>query len=71
MAGLVSPELVERSVINMQINITNIINLSVFTGILPDQHSHLKKSHLDKDDFAKYHPVSVFWGEGANLGFLQ
>jgi len=40
--------------------ITNIINLSLSTGIFPDQfkncsvHPHLKKSNLDKDDHFFY-----------------
>jgi len=44
--------------------ITNIINLSLSTGILPDQfkncsvHPHLKKSNLDKDDLGNYRPIS-------------
>jgi len=43
--------------------ITNIINLSLFTGIFPDQfkncsvHPHLKKYNLDKDDLGNYRPI--------------
>jgi len=41
-----------------------LINLSLSTGIFPDQfkncsvHPHLKTSNLDKDDLGNYHPVS-------------
>jgi len=44
--------------------ITNIINLSLSTGIFPDQfkncsvHPHLKISNLDKDDIGNYRPIS-------------
>jgi len=44
--------------------ITNIINLSLSTGIFPDQfkncsvHPHLNKSNLDKDDIGNYRPIS-------------
>jgi len=44
--------------------ITNIINLSLYTGIFPDQfkncfvHPHIKKSNLDKDDLGNYRPIS-------------
>jgi len=44
--------------------ITNIINLSLSTGIFPDQfkncsvYLHLKKSNLDKDDRGNYRPIS-------------
>jgi len=44
--------------------ITNIINLSLSTGIFPDQfknvsvHPHLTKSNLDKDDLANYRLIS-------------
>jgi len=44
--------------------ITNIINLSISTGIFHDQfkncsaHPHLKKSNLDKDDLGNYRPKS-------------
>jgi len=44
--------------------LTNIIHLSLYTGIFPDQlkncsvHPHLKKSNLDKDDLGKYRPIS-------------
>jgi len=48
----------------MSIPITNIINLSLSTGIFPDQfkncsvHPHRKKSNLDKDDLGNYRPIS-------------
>jgi len=44
--------------------ITNIISLSLSTGIFPDQfkngsvHPHLKKSNLDKNDLGIYRPIS-------------
>jgi len=44
--------------------ITKIINLSLSTGIFPDQfkncsvHPHLKKSYLDKDDLCNYRLIS-------------
>jgi len=44
--------------------ITKIINLSLSTGIFPDQfkncsvHPHLKKSNIDKDDLGNYRPIS-------------
>lgn len=44
--------------------ITNIINLSLSTGIFPDQfkscsiHPILKKSNLNKEDLANYRPIS-------------
>jgi len=43
--------------------IINIINLSLSTGIFPDQFKncsvrpHLKKSNLDKDDLCNYRPI--------------
>ena len=44
--------------------ITKIINLSLSTGIFPDQfkscsvHPHLKKPNLDKEDLTNYRPIS-------------
>jgi exonuclease III len=44
--------------------ITNIINLSISTGVFPDQfkscsvHPLLKKSNLDKDNLSNYRPIS-------------
>ena len=44
--------------------ITNIINLSLSTGVFPDQfkscsvHPNLKKSNLDKEDLSSYRPIS-------------
>ena len=44
--------------------ITNIINLSLSTGVFPDQfkscsvHPMLKKSNLDKEDLSNYRPIS-------------
>ena len=44
--------------------ITNIINLSISTGIFPDQfkscsvHPHLKKANLNKEDLSNYRPIS-------------
>ena len=44
--------------------ITNIINLSLSTGVFPDQfkscsvHPHLKKANLDKEDLSNYRPIS-------------
>jgi len=44
--------------------ITNIINLSLSTGIFPDLskncsvHPHLKKYNLDIDDLGNYRPIS-------------
>ena len=44
--------------------ITNIINLSISTGVFPDQfkscsvHPNLKKSNLDKEDLSNYRPIS-------------
>ena len=44
--------------------ITNIINLSLSTGIFPDQfkncsvHPLLKKSNLDKENLSNYRPIS-------------
>ena len=50
--------------------ITNIINLSLSTGIFPDQfkssvvHPKLKKNNLDKDNLSNYRPIS-------NLSFIS
>lgn len=44
--------------------ITKIINLSLSTGVFPDQfkscsvHPHLKKSNLDKENLTNYRPIS-------------
>jgi len=44
--------------------ITNFINLSLSTGIFPDQfkncsvHPHVKKSSIYKDDLGNYRPIS-------------
>jgi len=44
--------------------ITNIINLSLSTGVFPDQfkscsvHPKLKKSNLDREDLSNYRPIS-------------
>ena len=44
--------------------ITKIINLSLSTGVFPDQfkncsvHPHLKKSNLDKENLSNYRPIS-------------
>ena len=44
--------------------ITNIINLSISTGVFPDQfkscsvHPLLKKSNLDKENLSNYRPIS-------------
>jgi hypothetical protein len=44
--------------------ITNIINLSISTGVFPDHfkscsvHPHLKKANLDKEDLNSYRPIS-------------
>ena len=44
--------------------ITNIINLSISSGVFPDQfkscsvHPHLKKANLDKEDLSNYRPIS-------------
>lgn len=44
--------------------ITKIINLSLSTGIFPDQfkscsvHPHLKKSNLDRENLTNYRPIS-------------
>ena len=44
--------------------LTKIINLSISTGVFPDQfkscsvHPHLKKSNLDKENLTNYRPIS-------------